>query len=61
MKELIFNPPSMKDELQLRRIINMTDYDLSPIIVMQEIPDNKLTITLDAKTYEDVNEKLINI
>lgn len=61
MKELIFNPPSMKDELKLRRIINMTDYDLSPIIVLQEIPDKKLTITLDAKTYEDVSEKLINI
>lgn len=59
VKELIFNPISQENELAFRTILNATNYDLSPIIVVQEIPEGKLTITLDTKTYEDVKEKLI--
>lgn len=59
VKELIFNPPSFEKELQIREKINNNYYDLSPIIVLQNITDKKLTITLDAKTYEDTKESLI--
>jgi len=59
IKELIYNPISQEKELLFRNKINGTSYDLSPIIVLQNIPDAKLTITLDAKTYEDTKEKLI--
>ena len=59
IKELIYSPLSQEKELLFRTQINETNYDLSPIIVMQEIPEGKLTITLDAKTYEDTKEKLI--
>ena len=59
IKELIFNPISQEKELAFRALLNATNYDLSPIIVMQEIPQGKLTISLDTKTYEDVSEKLI--
>jgi len=59
VKELIFNPLSQEKELSFRAKINDTNYDLSPIIVMQEIPEGKLTINLDSKTYEDTKEKLI--
>lgn len=61
IKELIFNPLSQEKELMFRSSLNATAYDLSPIIVMDEIPQGKLTITLDSKTYEDVSEKLILI
>jgi len=60
-KELIFNPLSVEKELSFRHKLNANPYDLTPIIVMDEIPQKKLTITIDAKTYEDVREKLIVI
>jgi len=59
IKELIFNPLSQEKELAFRSSLNATPYDLSPIIVMSEIPEGKLTISLDSKTYEDTKEKLI--
>jgi len=61
IKELIFNPPSFNEELNVRNSINSLNYDLSPIIILDEILDSKLTIHLDAKTYEDSKEKLIKI
>lgn len=59
VKELIYNPLSQEKELTFRAKINETPYNLSPIIVMEEIPEGKLTITLNSKTYEDTKEKLI--
>ena len=59
IKELIFNPLTIEEELQLRAKISGFPYDLSPIIVVAEIPKNKLTLSLDTKTYEDTREKLI--
>jgi hypothetical protein len=59
IKELIFNPPSFEDEFKLRTILRCGNYNLTPIIVLEEIPDTKLTLELDSKTYEDTKEKLI--
>jgi len=61
VKALIYAPLSQEKELAFRTTLNATSYDLSPIIVMENIPEGKLTITLDTKTYEDVKEKLIII
>ncbi len=61
MNELIFNPPSFDEELQIRNILNDSNYDVTPIIVVQSVSDKKLTIYLDAKTYEDTKERLIII
>ena len=59
VKELIFNPPSFEKELHFRNSLACGNYDLTPIIITTEIPHAKLTIELNAKTYEDVKEKLI--
>jgi len=59
INELIFNPPSFEEELEIRASLSSTFYDLTPIIVVKNISDKKLTLELDAKTYEDVKEKLI--
>ncbi|MFT7859423.1 MAG: epoxyqueuosine reductase QueH [Sulfurimonas sp.] len=59
IKELIYNPLTFDQELLLREELNATNYDLSPIIVLESIPDTKLTIELDAATYDDTKEKLI--
>ena len=59
INSLIYNPPSFEDELKFRNSFGFGNYDLTPIIVLEEIPHAKINIELDAKTYEDVKEKLI--
>ncbi len=59
--ELIWKPPTFKEEQNVRNIILKEPYDLSPVIVTDtaSITDSKISIELDAKTYEDTKEKLI--
>lgn len=58
-KELIFNPPEFDEELKFRQSLLFGNYDLTPIIILDAIPESKLTIELIATTYEDVREKLL--
>ena len=59
VKEIIYNPLSFEEEQQLRAHISGSNYDLTPIIVVEELPETKLTIELDAKVYEDTKENII--
>jgi predicted adenine nucleotide alpha hydrolase (AANH) superfamily ATPase len=59
--ELLFNPPSFKDELALRDKLGTSPYDLSIILVVEKIPDKKIEILCKAKTYSDVKEVLIKL
>ena len=59
IKELIYNQPSFEKELELRNTLACSYYDITPVIVLQNIPDHKLTIMLDAKAYEDTRETII--
>jgi len=61
IKELIFYPPTFEEELKIRSTLEPANYSLSPIIIVEKIIDSKLTILLNAKTYEDVREKLIKL
>ncbi len=58
LTELIFDPPSQAEELHLRDLITGSPFDLTPIIVVESIPEGKLTLKLDAKVYEDTKEQL---
>lgn len=57
--ELIFSPPSFSKELEIRAQLGVTPYDLSIILVVEEIPDKKIEIICQSKTYDDVKEVLI--
>jgi len=59
IKEIIYNPLSFEEEQQLRAQISGSNYDLSPIIVVEELPQTKLTLHLDTKVYEDTKENII--
>ena len=59
IKEIIYNPLSFEEELILRTQISGANYDLTPIIIVEEIPQTKLTLYLDAKTYDDTKESII--
>ena len=56
--ELIYNPPSFEEEINLRKEL-LGDYDLSTLIVVDEIPKGKVELKIDSKIYEDVKEELI--
>jgi len=57
-KELIFNPATFKEELLLRSRLLNSNYDLSALLVVDEIPTQKLELKLDAKVFEDTKESL---
>jgi hypothetical protein len=59
--ELIFSPPAFKEEVILREKLGTTPYDLSVVLVVDEIPDKKIEILCQAKTYSDVKEVLIKL
>ncbi|MDX1296219.1 MAG: diacylglucosamine hydrolase like protein, partial [Sulfurimonadaceae bacterium] len=61
VKALIFNPPAFDEEVALRAKLGLSLYDLTPLIVVDEVPPSKLTVTLDAKVYEDTKERLITL
>ena len=61
INELIFNPLHVEQEIELRKSITSSNYNLCPIIVVENIIDSKLTILLKSKTYEDTKEKLIKL
>ncbi len=57
--ELCSSPPSFEKELQLRQTLLGNLFDLSCVIVTDEIPSRKTEIRLESRIYEDVGEKLI--
>jgi len=61
IQELMFNPPLFDKEVELRAKLGITAYDLSSILVVEEIPTNKIEILLEGKTYSDVKEVLIEL
>ncbi len=56
---LLYSPPSYEQELAIRATLIPTAYDMSALIVVEEIPQNKIEIFLDTETYEDVQERLV--
>jgi hypothetical protein len=61
IEQLLFNPPSFKEELELRKKIITNNYDLSTIMVTEHIPTKKVKITLKSHIYEDVKEVIYEI
>lgn len=57
--ELLYNPLVFEKELELRNKIVNSAYDLSTIIVLDEIVDVKYEIQMNSETYEDVREAII--
>ena len=57
--ELIFAPPTFEKELEIRRRLLPEAYDTSMLLVVDEVPENKIELFVDISTYEDVKERLI--
>ncbi len=59
VRELIFNPPAFEKEVALRDMLGFSHYDLSSVVVVEEIPANKIELLVESETYADVEEKLL--
>ncbi len=59
--ELIYASPTFHEELKLRHQLISNPYDLSAILVVDEIPSQKLEIIYKSHIYEDVKEVLLEI
>ena len=46
-------------ELEIRNLIIKNPYDLSALIVLDEIKNEKYEIEINAETYEDIKEEII--
>ncbi len=57
--ELIYNPPLFEKELILRQTLEPLSYSLGVIMVIQDIPDKKIEILCQSKSYDDVREILL--
>ncbi len=58
VKALIYRPLPFDKELQVRQQILHNPFDLSPVVVLDSIPQTKMTLELDAKVYEDTKERI---
>lgn len=59
VRALLYAPPPFLEEVQVRAKMGITPYDLSCILVVDSIPDKKIEILCQSKTYSDVKEVLI--
>lgn len=59
--ELIYHSPTFEEELKVRNQLINNPYDLSSILVVEEIPTQKLEIIYKSHIYEDVKEVLLEI
>ena len=50
---------SFEKEIQVRTMLGLDPYDLSCVLVVENIPVNKIEILCQSKTYDDVKEVLI--
>ena len=61
VSQLIFNTPCFEKELKIRKQLITNPYDLSLIVVVDEIPTQKVEILYKSHIYEDVKEVLLKI
>ncbi|CAA6814676.1 MAG: FIG053235: Diacylglucosamine hydrolase like [uncultured Sulfurovum sp.] len=61
VQELMFSSPTFEEELKIRQQLISNPYDLSSILVVEEIPKQKLEIIYKSEIYEDVKEVLLEI
>lgn len=56
--ELIFNPPNIQKDMDVRKSLQSEFFSLSPIIVVNSLPTDKLEVTINSHIYDDVRELL---
>jgi hypothetical protein len=59
--ELVYEPLLFQHEIEIRNRLTLNNtYDVSSIIVLNEIPKSKVSIVCDSKIYDDVKEVILS-
>lgn len=58
VKSMIFNPPSVEKELEIRRYFQGEFLSLSPLVILDNIDSSKVEVFCESHTYHDVRELL---
>jgi len=62
LSQLLKNPPTFDEELEMRSKICKNQYSLSPVIIVKNIELNsKIQLFMDATTYQDTREHLVKL
>jgi len=59
VKELVFHPPKVEDEVKFRKHIEDGFYSLSPVILVDKVDFKTFELYLDAIYYNDIRENLV--
>ena len=60
VSELIYSPLLFEEELKIRQdIVKNSFYDLSCVIILNQIPEHKIDIFCNSKVFDDVKESLV--
>jgi hypothetical protein len=59
IQELIYNPLPFKVENDFKSKLLNNSFDISCVVVLDNIPTTKIEIFLDSKLYEDIKEDII--
>ena len=58
--ELLYHPLTFEDETAVRnKIVQNSFFDMSCVIVLDEVVDKNMEIYCDAKVYDDVREAVV--
>jgi len=56
------NPPTIDEEIKIRKSLMNIDYNLTPIIILEDIPlDKRIDVEIDSKIYPDNKEVIIKL
>jgi len=58
LKQLLASPVGVEKELHVRQKLEGTLFSLTPILVVEHIPQGKTTLSLEATLFDDVRELL---
>ncbi|BBG66259.1 diacylglucosamine hydrolase like [Hydrogenimonas sp.] len=59
VKELIYSPPAEETDMKVREAAGLSRWDLSPLIVLETLPQSGVEIFIDSESHTDVREKLV--
>jgi predicted adenine nucleotide alpha hydrolase (AANH) superfamily ATPase len=59
VKDLYNTPLNLEEELKIREFLTKTTFNLSPIIVVDELIDKTMDVEINSKIYPDTREILI--
>ena len=59
VSELLYAPMPSETDLKVRERVGLGLWDLSPLIVLERIPEGNLEIFIESEIYPDVREKLV--